>query len=161
LRPVNVCCAIVASHFVAPEGRTFPKPRLSKPLFGVEFRFALWTVRLSPGRQNPESKYPVLKNAKRRTGRSNAPARQKPLRHGLQSPKLPISQRLAAKPCGSSCRPCFRAAAPIWDGNRGKSRGIPINPHTFSCWPPAGWNPAGAGHNANYLSSTLAPAFSS
>src|ERR1700731_3122894 len=116
LRPVNVCCAIVASHFVAPEERTFPNPRLSKSRFGVEFRFVLRTVRLSPGHENPESKYPALKNAKRRTGRSNAPARQKPFRHGLQSPKLPISQRLALKPCGLSCEPCFRAAVPIWDG---------------------------------------------
>src|SRR5271165_184213 len=30
-------------------------------------------------------------------------------------------------------QPCFRAAAPIWDGNRGDSRGKPTNPHTFLC----------------------------
>ena len=33
------------------------------------------------------------------------------------------------------------AAAPIWDGNRGDSRGKFPNPHTFLCTTRSGWNP--------------------
>src|SRR5258708_12584917 len=35
LRPVNVCCAIVASHFVALDGRTFPSATAIAP--GLNF----------------------------------------------------------------------------------------------------------------------------
>src|SRR6202041_2054397 len=43
---------------------------------------------------------------------------------------LPVSQRLAQKRRRSRHQPCFRAAVPIWDGNRGDSRGCPFeSPH--------------------------------
>src|SRR6476660_1387502 len=40
LRPVNVCCAIVASHFVAPDGRTFRSATAIAP--GLNFESLRW-----------------------------------------------------------------------------------------------------------------------
>src|ERR1700692_4230726 len=58
LRPVNVCCAIVASHFVARQGRTFRSAIRIAP--GLNFDSFL-----RPGAQfqdlNPESKYQTLR----------------------------------------------------------------------------------------------------
>ena len=69
LRPVNVCCAIVASHFVAPEGRTFPKRDCHRPR--VEFRHSSFAqLALSVRTEILNRSIRTLKNAKRRTGRS-------------------------------------------------------------------------------------------
>src|ERR1700736_1700558 len=62
-----------------------------------------------------------------------APARPTITSRTEKSPKLPISQRLAQERCRSCRQPCFRAALPIWENNRGDSRGDPANPHTFLC----------------------------
>src|SRR6202048_309581 len=62
-----------------------------------------------------------------------APARPTITSRTEKSPKLPISQRLAQERCRSCRQPWFRAALPIWENNRGDSRGDPANPHTFLC----------------------------
>jgi hypothetical protein len=100
LRPVNVCCAIVASHFAAPGSGPFRKRGVA---FGVECQFVPQPGSPSSGPQILNRDTRFSKNAKRRAARFNAPARQKPHQNGLQSPKLPISQRLAGGPDGASC----------------------------------------------------------
>src|SRR6202165_3328049 len=129
LRPVNVCCAIVASHFVARQGRTFRSaiaiaPGLNFDSFlspGTNSRTKVLNERLTP------------ENAKRRAGRMTAPARLNLPRHGLKKPEIAYLPTACAERRRSSRQPCFRAAVPIWDGNRGNSRGKPANPHTFLC----------------------------
>src|SRR6202140_168160 len=130
LRPVNVCCAIVASHFVARFGRTFRSaigiaPGLNFDSFrGPEDRFS---------GLSPEFVLQTFTTQNDARGDRIAPARQNHCFTDCKSPKLPISQRLAEVTPPLHLKPCFRAAVPIWDGNRGDSRGKPANPHTFSC----------------------------
>ena len=51
-----------------------------------------------------------------------------------KSPKLPnLPTAYRGRRRRPHRSPRFRAADPIWDGNRGKSRGKPSNPHTFLC----------------------------
>src|SRR5579864_9212434 len=76
LRPVNVCCAIVASHFVALRGRTFRSAIGIAP--GLNFD-SLRNLQASFQALNPESRPSDLQNAKRRAGRLTAPARLTPL----------------------------------------------------------------------------------
>src|ERR1700721_645706 len=77
---------------------------------------------------------PDFQNAKRRAGRLTAPARPNLPRYGLKKPEICLSpnglRRNAAVPAAN---PVFRAALPIWGGNRGDSRGDPANLHTFLC----------------------------
>src|SRR5215470_7052658 len=89
--------------------------------------------------------------------------------------KSPKSDRLptacAGNPAVPVTVPCFPAAVPIWGGGRGDSRGNPSNPHTFLCTPCSGTPRSTllalpqpgylAPGQRTYLSSTLAPAFSS
>src|SRR5579863_7543626 len=66
LRPVNVCCAIVASRFAAPlRSGPFRKRGVA---FGVECLLVLRPSPPSSGLENPESKYPVLKERKATRG---------------------------------------------------------------------------------------------
>src|SRR5882762_2016771 len=51
---------------------------------------------------------------------------------------LTVSQRLTPGNPLPRRRPCFPAAVPIWDGDRGDSRVKPANPHTFLCTPCSG-----------------------
>jgi len=63
-----------------------------------------------------------------------APARPISFRHGLKKPEIAyLPTDYVETRGGSRRRPCFRAAVPIWDGDRGNSRGCPANPHTFLC----------------------------
>src|SRR6201747_76336 len=75
-----------------------------------------------------------LENAKRRAKQVSRFAR---LNHPFYGPKKPEIflppnglRRNVAVP---AAKPCFRAAVPIWGGNRGDSRGNPANPHTILC----------------------------
>src|SRR5215469_1424655 len=56
-------------------------------------------------------------------------------RHGLQKPEIANSPSglRGATPPSPPHEPCFRAAVPIWDGNRGDSRVKSPHPHKFSC----------------------------
>jgi hypothetical protein len=85
---VNVCCAIVASHFVARQRRTFRSAIGIAP--GLNFDSFL---SLEPRCQdlNPESTPPNIQNAKRRAGRMTAPARHNHLSHGLKKPEIALS----------------------------------------------------------------------
>ena len=51
---------------------------------------------------------------------------------------LTVSQRLTPGNPLPRRRPCFPAAVPIWDGDRGDSRIKSANPHTFLCTPCSG-----------------------
>src|ERR1700719_2734848 len=92
LRPVNVCCAIVASHFVARFGRTFRSaigiaPGLNFDSFrGPEDRFS---------GLSPEFVLQTFTTQNDARGDRIAPARQNHCFTDCKSPKLPISQRLA------------------------------------------------------------------
>src|SRR5712671_2258714 len=75
-----------------------------------------------------------LQNAKRRAKQVCCFARLNHPSYGPKKPEICLSpnglRRNVAVP---TAKPCFRAAAPIWDGNRGDSRGNPANPHTILC----------------------------
>src|SRR5882757_3058027 len=75
-----------------------------------------------------------LQNAKRRAKQVSRFARLNHPSYGLKKPEICLSpnglRRNVAVP---AVKPCFHAAAPIWDGNRGDSRGNPANPHTILC----------------------------
>src|SRR6202790_4659752 len=92
LRPVNVCCAIVASHVVARFGRTFRSaigiaPGLNFDSFrGPEDRFS---------GLSPEFVLQTFTTQNDARGDRIAPARQNHCFTDCKSPKLPISQRLA------------------------------------------------------------------
>src|ERR1700739_4943804 len=133
LRPVNVCCAIGASHFVALQGgepsglRPPSRSGLNvdhfegeKPVSGNQLVLNLFfrpskrkTTRGAQMRTRPSEPF-SLRTAK---------ARQCLSPNGLQG-----GNTGAAAP-----KPCFRAAVPIWDDNHGDSRGKPAYPHTFLC----------------------------
>jgi hypothetical protein len=84
LRPVNVCCAIVASHFVARQGRTFRSAIAIAPGLNFDSFLSPGTnsrTKVLNGRRTPE-------NAKRRAGRMTAPARPNLPRHGLKKPEI-------------------------------------------------------------------------
>src|SRR6266404_6350812 len=76
---------------------------------------------------------PDLQNAKRRAGRMTAPARLNLVSHGLKKPEIADLPTACAGTLPFPPPTGFRAAVPIWDGNRGDSRGKPANPHTFLC----------------------------
>ena len=131
LRPVNVCCAIVASHFVALEGRTFR----SATAIAAGFNFDPFQ---GPKAQfqglSPESVLSTLKTQNDARGASSRTRPSEPLLHGLQKPEIAYLPTA----CGGKRRyshrlPRFRAATPIWGNNRRDSRGTPANPHTFPC----------------------------
>src|SRR5215208_1457456 len=84
LRPVNVCCAIVASHFVARQGRTFRSaiciaPGLNSARSEIPKPF--------PGDLSPESKHQTFKtqNDARALDRTRP---SQPSIHGLQKPEI-------------------------------------------------------------------------
>src|SRR4051812_29622871 len=129
LRPVNVCCAIVASRFVALEGEPSGARLASPPGLNprhvipkARFRFLISDLMLNP------------QNAKRRAKQRFCFARLNHPSHGPKKPEICLSpnglRRNVAVP---AVKPCFRAAAPIWDGNHGDSRGVPANLHTILC----------------------------
>src|SRR5258705_9510195 len=62
-----------------------------------------------------------------------APARPNHVFHGLKKPEIAYLPTACAEASPFRRQPCFRAAVPIWDGNRGDSRGKSPNPHTFLC----------------------------
>src|SRR5882757_10267088 len=62
-----------------------------------------------------------------------APARHNHVFHGLKKPEIAYLPTACAEALPFRRQPCFRATDPIWDGNRGDSRGKPSNPHTFLC----------------------------
>ena len=62
-----------------------------------------------------------------------APRPSQPSIHGLQKPEIAYLPTACAETCRSRRQPCFRAVLPIWDNNRGDSRGKFPNPHTFLC----------------------------
>src|SRR5258707_12511845 len=62
-----------------------------------------------------------------------APARHNHVFHGLKKPEIAYLPTACAEALPFRRQPCFRATVPIWDGNRGDSRGKPPNPHTFLC----------------------------
>src|SRR5882757_10650773 len=75
-----------------------------------------------------------LQNAKRRAKQVNCFARLNHPFYGPKKPEICLSPNgLRRNVAVSAVKPCFRAAAPIWDGNRGDSRGKPANPHTILC----------------------------
>src|SRR6185437_14402581 len=83
LRPVNVCCAIVASHFVAREGRTF------RSAIGIAPGLNLETLaRTEPGHQdfNPELEYQTRRTQNDVRSASPHPARQNHLVTDRKSP---------------------------------------------------------------------------
>src|SRR6476646_8862062 len=125
-----------------------------------------------------------------------APARHNHVFHGLKKPEIAYLPTACAEASPFRRQPCFRATVPIWDGNRGDSRGKPRKspqilvydlgqvPHpksfTRSSWPgvtrpSTSWSSDPGNRedpplaslarirrsNLRYLSSTLAPAFSS
>src|SRR5262249_54995 len=119
LRPVNVCCAIVASRYRCPGRATLPNHRLAArpdlnfhPFRRTEDRIQAW---------RPESVLQTFKtqnDARSDLGRTRP---SKPSHYGLQKPEIAYLPTA----CGETPLPClppFRAAAPIWDGNRGDSR---------------------------------------
>lgn len=131
LRPVNVCCAIVASHFVARRGG--PSEPAAATAIRVEFRSISKIGSTRFGTEASQIRSSDHQNAKRRAGRKDAPARQNHLVTDCKSPKLPISQRPAQETSPLPARSAFRAADPIWGDNNRDSRGKPLDPHTFSC----------------------------
>jgi hypothetical protein len=135
LRPVNVCCAIVASRCVAlqvsePSREHLHRPpdefRSSSSVRSLGFRAKVLNLFFGP------SKRKATCGAQRRTRPSQPSAsRTAKARNCL------FSQRLAEKRRRSRL-PRFRAAVPIWDGKREDSRGKPTNPRTFLCSTPFG-----------------------
>src|ERR1700722_4552811 len=117
--------------FRRPSGANLPKRDCHRPR--VEFRHALETLK-------PHVRILILnwraRLSKRKTTRG-ALERTRPSKPASsrteKARNLPVSQRLSKKRRRSRRQPCFRAAVPIWDGNRGDSRGDPSNLHTFLC----------------------------
>src|SRR5690242_14476380 len=91
LRPVNVCCAIVASHCVARRGE--PSETAAATAFRVEFRSISKAESAEHGTETSQICSSDHQNAKRRARRENAPARQNHHVTDCKSPKLPISRR--------------------------------------------------------------------
>jgi hypothetical protein len=130
---VNVCCAIVASHCQRPSrGRIVQSaitvaPGLNFDPFRrpeADFRaalspeFVLQTFKTQNDVRSADA-HPPVRSISSRTAKAR---------------NCPISQRLrGGKRRRSQRSPRFRAALPIWDSYRGKSRGKPPNPHTFPC----------------------------
>src|ERR1700738_4540047 len=120
LRPVNVCCAIVASHFVAPRGRTFRGAIGIAP--GLNFDSFL-APKSTCQDLNPESGHRTFRTQNDARGAKPHPpvttidSRTEKARNCLSPNGL---RRNAAVPAAS---PCFRAAAPIWGDHRGESWG--------------------------------------
>jgi hypothetical protein len=136
LRPVNVCCAIVASHLRRPRLRAnLPNARLPPPS-GLNFSNR-------PDRPKPDfgDFVPIsfFGPSKRKTTRG-AHYRTRPSQPFIsRTAKSPKSDRLptacTGNPAAPVTAPCFPAAVPIWGGRRGNSRAKPSNPHTFLCTP--------------------------
>src|SRR5581483_11112998 len=133
LRPVNVCCAIVASRYRRPfEGGEPSKARLPPPP-GFEFSSVLGSEAQFQGTQVLNL---FFRPSERKTTRE-ALDRTRPSDRshcGLQKPEIACSpndlRRIRRRP---PPKPCFRAAAPIWGSNRGDSRVKFSNPHKFPC----------------------------
>src|SRR6202040_4001243 len=81
-----------------------------------------------------------LQNAKRRAKQVSRFARLNHPSYGPKKPEICLSPNgLRRNVTVPAAKPCFRAAVPIWEGNRGDSRGVPPNLHTFLCitwWAP-------------------------
>src|SRR5262245_51949719 len=122
LRPVNVCCAIVASRYRRPfEGANLPKSGCHRSP-GLNFSSVLGPEAQFQGTQVLNL---FFKPSERKTTRE-ALDRTRPSDRshcGLQKPEIAYSpndlRRLRRRP---PPKPCFRAAAPIWGSNRGDSR---------------------------------------
>src|SRR5690349_15780535 len=130
LRPVNVCCAIVASHFVARRGG--PSEERLRPPFGLNFdRFRGPEVRFgNENVPNPFFRPPKRKTTRGAQGRTRS---SEPSDHGLQKPEIAYLPTVRDGKRHSPRSPAFRAADPIWVDNIRDSRGKPLSPHTFSC----------------------------
>ena len=96
LRPVNVCCAIVASHLRRPRREGEPSEcAVLLPPPGLNFR-TVPTVQIPISGFSSRFRSSDLQNAKRRAGRTTAPARHNHSFRGLQKARnLTVSQRLA------------------------------------------------------------------
>jgi hypothetical protein len=148
LRPVNVCCAIVASHFVARQGRTF------RSAIGIAPGLNLDT----PQTQKPNVRILILnwtlesQNAKRRAGRLSAPARRTHFFYGPKKPEIAClptayAETLAFPPSNRAFVLPPRYGMTIVEIREL----VPTNPHTFLCttrrvaptWPVFGYPPSG------------------
>src|SRR6186713_682994 len=131
LRPVNVCCAIVASHFVARFGRAVQDAAAAAPR--VEFFEPVLGTR-SPvsGRHALNLFFRPSKRKTTRGAHGHARPSQRSFSRTAKARNSLLSQRLTGK-IPHPCPPRFRAAEPIWGDNSADSRGKPSNPHTFSC----------------------------
>jgi hypothetical protein len=79
---------------------------------------------------NPEPERQARRTQNDVRGACVHPARQTHLQTDRKSPKSLLSQQLMRERRRSRHPLCFRAAAPIWDDNRGNSRGdAPASPH--------------------------------
>src|SRR6266567_2079818 len=110
----------------APSGTRLP------PLPGLNFSNPLWGPKIQFQAVMSRICSSDLQNAKRRAGRIGTPARHNDCLHGLQKPEIACSPN-GLQGLWHPCPPRFRAVDPIWGDNSGDSRGIPSNPHTFSC----------------------------
>src|SRR6185369_13560643 len=109
LRPVNVCCAIVASHFVALRGRTLRSAAAAAP--GLNFdRF-----------RRPETQFQAqvlnlfFRSSKRKTtsGALDRTRPSEPIHHGPQKPEIAYLPTAYGENRERLHRPPrFRAAAP-------------------------------------------------
>ena len=112
--------------FRRPEGANLPKRDCRRPR--VEFRIDFEGRKPNFRASSPEFVLQTFKTQNDARGAWIAPARQNHLFTDCKSPKLPISQRLTrGKRRRPHRQPRFRAAVPIWGGNRGDSRVIPAS----------------------------------
>src|ERR1019366_3865438 len=84
LRPVNVCCAIVASHFVARQRRTF------RSAIGIApgLNFDTFRTLEAPGQDfNPELE-PEISERKTTRGALDHTRPSQPSLHGLKKPEI-------------------------------------------------------------------------
>src|SRR5215469_11191535 len=133
LRPVNVCCAIVASRYRRPSrGRVLRNAVPPRP--GLNFSSVSRPEAQFQGYPSPEFVLQTFKTQNDARGAGPHPPVRSISSRTAKARNRQFSQRLTeAIPALAPFKPCFRAASPIWDGNRGDSRVKSPNPHKFSC----------------------------
>src|ERR1700744_1377505 len=129
LRPVNVCCAIVASHFVALKGRAFRSATAAAP--GLNFD-SLRNPKLPHQELNPESKPWTFKTQNDARG-ATAPARPNRFCHGLKKPEIAClptayagTSPLPPSTVFSCCRPAMGRRSWRFEGEAPESPHIPV-----------------------------------
>src|SRR5437764_431101 len=130
LRPVNVCCAIVASHFRRPCGRTFRSATAIAP--GVNFE-TLERNKAQFQELSPESVLQTFKTQNDARAHDCTRPSQLAASRTEKARNLTVSQRLTPGTCRPHRLPHFPAAAPIWGGIVEIRGANPANPHTFLC----------------------------